>query len=198
MLIKLLQLFFSFMQVGLFSIGGGYAALPLIQNQVVDIHGWITLTEFTDLITIAEMTPGPISINSSTFVGMRVLDDYGTGAGILGAVVATFGSIFPSFVIVSVLAYVYFKYRDLTAMSGLFKGLRPVIIALIASAGLSILILTFTGVKDLLDPPGLDINYIGVALFGAALFFQVKFKKNPIYTMLGSGIIGGLIYLLTG
>ena len=92
----LLELFWSFFQVGLFSIGGGMAAMPLIQNQVVDIHGWLTLTEFTDLITIAEMTPGPIAINSATFVGIKVI-------GIQGAIVATLGCILPSCIIVSTL-----------------------------------------------------------------------------------------------
>ena len=81
-----LQLFFSFLQVGLFSVGGGYAAMPLIQSQVVEQHPWLTLHEFTDLITIAEMTPGPIAINSATFVGIRI-------AGIPGAIVATLGCI---------------------------------------------------------------------------------------------------------
>lgn len=88
----LIKLFFSFIQVGLFSVGGGYAAIPLIQSQIVDIHQLMTMEEFTDLITIAEMTPGPISINSSTFVGTRL-------AGPFGAVLCTIGCIIPSFVI---------------------------------------------------------------------------------------------------
>ena len=88
----LTQLFFAFIQVGMFSVGGGYAAIPLIQNQIVDIHGLMTLPEFTDLITIAEMTPGPISINSATFVGMRL-------AGIPGVLLCTLGCIIPSFCI---------------------------------------------------------------------------------------------------
>ena len=81
-----IQLFLSFIQVGMFSIGGGYAAMPLIQSQVVQGHGWLTMSEFTDLITIAEMTPGPIAVNSATFVGIRI-------AGVPGAMVATFGCI---------------------------------------------------------------------------------------------------------
>ena len=89
-----LQLFLSFLQVGMFSIGGGYAAMPLIQNQVVTSHSWLTMSEFTDLITIAEMTPGPIAVNSATFVGIRI-------AGIPGALIATFGCILPSCIIVS-------------------------------------------------------------------------------------------------
>ena len=89
-----LQLFISFLQIGLFSIGGGYAAMPLIQNQVVELHPWLTLQEFTDLITIAEMTPGPIAVNSATFVGIRI-------AGIPGALVATLGCITPALQMIS-------------------------------------------------------------------------------------------------
>ena len=94
-----IQLFLSFIQVGMFSIGGGYAAMPLIQSQVVQGHGWLTMSEFTDLITIAEMTPGPIAVNSATFVGIRI-------AGVPGAMVATFGCILPSCIIVSILAMI--------------------------------------------------------------------------------------------
>ncbi len=96
---ELIQLFWSFFQIGLFSIGGGYAAMPLIQQQVVELHPWLTMTQFADIMTIAEMTPGPIAINSATFVGIQV-------AGIPGALVATLGCVMPSCVIVLTLAYV--------------------------------------------------------------------------------------------
>jgi chromate transporter len=101
-----LKLFLSFLQIGAFSIGGGYAAIPLIQSQVVDVNRWLTLKEFADLITIAEMTPGPVAINSATFVGTRI-------AGFGGALAATAGCVLPSCVIVSFLAYLYYKYRNL-------------------------------------------------------------------------------------
>ena len=97
-----IQLFLSFVQIGLFSVGGGYAAIPLIQSQVVETHEWLTMNEFTNLITIAEMTPGPIGVNSATFTGLQI-------AGIPGAIAATFGSIFPSCILVSILALVYSK-----------------------------------------------------------------------------------------
>ncbi len=106
-----LQLFWSFFQVGLFSIGGGYASMPLIQSQVVNLHHWLTLTEFTDLITISQMTPGPIAINSATFVGIRL-------AGFAGAIVATIGCILPACIIVSILALLYFKYKNLSVIQG--------------------------------------------------------------------------------
>lgn len=184
----LLQLFWSFFQIGLFSIGGGYAAMPLIQNQVVELNKWLTLTDFIDLITIAEMTPGPIAINSATFVGTRI-------AGLGGAIVATIGCILPSSIIVSLLAYLYFKYSNLKLIQGILGGLRPAVVALIASAGLSIIILSFWGEHGV----SLDIttlNIVSVCLFSASLFLLRKFKPNPILVMLGSGFIGGIIYLI--
>lgn len=162
--------------------------MPLIQNQVVNLHHWLTLTEFTDLITIAEMTPGPIAINSATFVGIRI-------AGIPGAIVATIGCIFPSCVIVSLLAWIYFKFKELTVVQGILSGLRPTIVALIASAGLSIFILVVWG-EDGFSTNPLTINLVSVLLFTVAIFILRKWKPNPIYVMLGSGIIGGAIYLL--
>ena len=98
-----LELFLSFLQIGLFSFGGGYAAMPLIQGQVVNGHHWLSMTEFTDLITISQMTPGPIAVNSATFVGIRI-------AGIPGALVATLGCILPSCLIVTLIASFYFHH----------------------------------------------------------------------------------------
>lgn len=130
----LLKLFFNFIWVGLFSVGGGYAAIPLIQNQIVEVHKLLTMAEFTDLITIAEMTPGPISINSATFVGTRL-------AGPFGAILCTLGVIIPSFIICLALAYFYYKYRNFSGVQTVLSALRPAVVALIASAGLSILLL---------------------------------------------------------
>ena len=186
-MIILLQLFWSFFQIGLFSFGGGMAAMPLIQNQVVDLHHWITLTEFTDLITIAQMTPGPIAVNAATFVGIRI-------AGIAGAIIATFGCIFPSCIIVLFLAWVYRKYKNLAIMQGILSGLRPAVVALIASAGLSILILAVWG-ENGFSLSAYTINWISLVLFTAAVVVLRKWKPNPIYVMIGSGVIGGLLYL---
>ena len=94
-----LELLWSFFQIGLFSIGGGYAAMPLIQHQAIDIHGWLTMQSFSDIMTISQMTPGPIAINAATFVGIQV-------AGIPGALVATFGCVLPSSIIVTILAFI--------------------------------------------------------------------------------------------
>ena len=100
-----LQLLLSFLQIGLLSIGGGYAALPIIQSQVVDLHHWITMREFADILTISQMTPGPIAINGATFVGTKI-------AGLPGAIVASVGVVIPSFIIVLTLAFIYYKYRQ--------------------------------------------------------------------------------------
>lgn len=181
-----LQLFASFLQVGLFSVGGGYAAMPLIQNQVAELHPWLTLQEFTDLITIAEMTPGPIAINSATFVGIRI-------AGIPGAIVATLGCITPSLILVSLLAYVYKKYRDISVLQNVLSCLRPVVVALIFGAGLSILsMVLFNG-----QTPGMEeVNWIGAGSFVGAFVLLKKFKWNPILTMCLCGGVGLILNLL--
>lgn len=130
----LFKLFFAFMQIGAFSVGGGYAAIPLIQEQIVNIHGLMTMEEFSDLITVAEMTPGPILINAATFVGMRV-------AGVLGVLLCTLGCVVPSFCICLTLAHFYYKYRSIKGVQIVLGALRPAVVALIASAGASILLL---------------------------------------------------------
>ena len=181
-----IQLFWSFLQIGLFSIGGGYAAMPLIQSQVVELHPWLTMTQFTDIMTIAEMTPGPIAINSATFVGIQV-------AGLPGALVATVGCVFPSCVIVLILAYVYYRFRGLTMVQGVLSGLRPAVVAMIASAGISIIITAFFS-QGQISLNTRDINFISVFIFAAALFVLRKWKLNPIWVMAGSGVLGVLLY----
>ena len=182
-----LQLLWSFFQIGLFSIGGGYAAMPLIQHQVVDLHAWLTMTQFADIITIAEMTPGPIAINSATFVGIQV-------AGIPGARVATIGCVTPSCIIVTLLAYIYYRYRGLNIVQGILKGLRPAVIAMIASAGISLIILALYGTRELpMDlTAGLDI--VALVIFTAALIVLRVFKISPMKAMAGAGAAGLLLY----
>ena len=183
-----LQLFWSFFQIGLFSIGGGYAAMPLIQAQVVDGRGWLTMTQFADIMTIAEMTPGPIAINSATFVGIQV-------AGLPGALVATAGCVLPSCVIVLLLAFVCYRFRRLTLVQGVLAGLRPAVIAMIASAGLSLFILAVYGQRVL--PADLkSVDLIAVGIFAAAFFVLRKWKVNPLYVMAASGVAGIVLYLI--
>lgn len=182
----ILQLFLSFIKVGMFSVGGGYAAIPLIQNQIVDVLGLMSLEEFTDLITIAEMTPGPISINSATFVGTRL-------AGIPGAIICTLGCILPSFLICLTLAYFYYKYRQLDGVQKVLSALRPAVVALIASAGLSILLLGIFG-----DSPASfgNLRIVECGLFLTSFFLLRKYHLNAIQIIFGTGVIGTLIYLI--
>lgn len=178
-----LQLFLSFLQIGAFSFGGGYAAMPLIQNQVVQLHPWLSQSEFTDLITISQMTPGPIAVNSATFVGTRI-------AGVPGALAATIGCVLPSCILVTVLAKIYLKYRNLSLLQGILKSLRPAVIAMIAAAGVSILVTAFWGnAASLPDPVFIlsNTNLRAVGIFLISLILLAKCKMNPIHVMLLSG-----------
>ena len=174
-----LQLFWSFLQIGLFSFGGGYAAIPLIQGQIVDQHGWLSMPEFTDLVTISQMTPGPIAINSATFVGIKI-------AGLAGALVATLGCILPSCIIVTLIARLYLKYRSMALLQGVLGSLRPAVIALIASAGISILVTAFWGDAVIAFAA---TNWVMIAIFLACLFLLLKCKLDPILVMVLAGVL---------
>lgn len=175
-----LQLFISFLQIGLFSFGGGYAAMPLIQGQVVTAHHWLSTAEFTDLITISQMTPGPIALNGATFVGIRV-------AGLTGAFVATLGCITPSCIIVTLIAHIYLKYRSVSAFQQALTSLRPAVVAMIASAGVTILTSAFWNSQGIVRIA--DTNWYLVGIFVLCLFLLQKCKANPIWIMLLAGAI---------
>ena len=167
-----LELFWSFFQIGLFSIGGGYAAMPLIQNQVVDIHPWLTMTGF--------------AVNAATFVGIQV-------AGLPGALIATIGCIFPSCVIVMTLAYVYYRFRGLSVMQGILAGLRPAVIAMIASAGISLLCMALYGQRTFPADLG-SMDLIALAVFLVGFFILRKWKPSPIKVMAGAAMAGVVLY----
>ena len=186
----LLKLFFAFMQVGLFSVGGGYAAIPLIQEQIVNIHKLMTMEEFSDLITVAEMTPGPISINSATFVGMRI-------AGIPGVLLCTLGCIIPSFCICLILAHFYYKYRTVSGVQVVLGSLRPAVVSLIASAGASILMRGLFQ-AELGDIVLSNLRVVELVIFVVALLILRKYKVSAIAIILGSGVVGTLVYTLLG
>ena len=184
-----LQLFLSFLQIGLFSFGGGYAAMPLIQDQVVTGHGWLSMTEFTDLVTISQMTPGPIAVKSATFVGIKI-------AGIPGALVATIGCILPSCILVTLIARLYLKYRNMAVLQGVLNSLRPAVVAMIASAGISILITAFWGNEAVISFP--DTNWVMAAIFVLCIILLQKFRMNPIWVMLLAGVINTAASLIGG
>lgn len=185
-----LQLFLSFLQIGAFSFGGGYAAMPLIQEQVITLHNWLTFDTFANLVTIAEMTPGPIAVNAATFVGTQV-------AGPLGAIVATIGCILPSCIFVTLLAFIYGKYKNMALLQGTLGSLRPAVVSMIAKAGLTIIISAFflSGTIALTIS---NISFRMIAYFVVAVFLLRKVKLNPILVMLLCGtaeVVFTLIFL---
>ena len=172
-----IELFISFLKVGAFGFGGGYAVIPLIRSEVVDAHHWLTMSEFADIITISQMTPGPIGINSATFVGLKI-------AGILGAAIATLGCIFPSCVIAGIFAFLYVKYKKLTALQSVLHMLRPAVVAMIAVAGIGI-------IKNVMwiDEAYKMLNFHMLGIFIICIILLRKFKINPIYVMVLAGVL---------
>lgn len=164
------KLFLAFLQIGCMSFGGGYASLPLIQ-QVVLQHHWLNKTEMAQLITISQMTPGPIAVNAATFVGQRV-------AGTMGGIVATFGCIFPALLICTILVMFYMHYRKLDFVQKVFARLRPIIIALIGAGAISILQSSFS-----------TSVFFTIVSFGICLFLLQKKKTSPIWVMVFSGLM---------
>lgn len=170
----LLQLFLTFAKIGAFSFGGGYAMIPLISKEVVDVRNWLSMQEFIDVIALSQATPGPIAINSATFVGYKV-------TGFWGSVAATLGVVTPSFAIMLILGYLFFKYREMPLVKDIFKGIRPVVVALIMSAAISVLPSTLTGVV-----PGVVAGLSIVAILGL--------NVDPIVVLLAAGLSGLILY----
>lgn len=170
-----LILFWSFLKIGIFGFGGGYAILALIENEVVDTHAWMTTAEFTDIVAISQATPGPIAINCATYVGYSATDS------ILGSAIATFAVCLPSLILASLAARFIYKFRDNKYVDAAFKGLRPAVVGLILAAGL-----TLINHDNFTD-------YISVIIF-AVVAVCSYFKVNPIFLLMLSGIAGYLIY----
>ena len=171
---SLIKLFLSFFKIGLFSFGGGYAMLPLIKKEIIEVHGWLTNAEFIDIIAISEMTPGPIAINSATFLGYRI-------SGILGSVVSTIAVVLPSFIIMSLIFHFVNKFKDSPYSDWFFRGIRPIVLGLIASAAVSVAMDAFVDIKSVLITLG--------------IFYIVTFKRlNPIIAIIIAGIMGVIFY----
>lgn len=182
-------LFWTFFKIGLLSIGGGYAIIPLIQEQVVDRFGWISTKMFTDIITISQMTPGPLAINTSTFVGLQI-------EGIPGAVAATAGCVFCG-IVICLFLYCFFQRHEGSAyVFAVLKGLKSTSLGLILSAAATILTLAFWGSESIPAGQALSgINWMAVGIFAAAFFLLRRWKPNPILVMVASGLAGLLFYL---
>jgi len=177
-----LELFATFFVIGMFTIGGGYAMLSLIQNEVVTVHGWIDDVTFTDIVAISQMTPGPIGINSATYIGYDVLAN--TGAGefmcVLGSFTATFAVVLPSFIIVLAICKVYDRFKDHYLFNGVMTGLKPAVIGLVGTAALG------------LATPENFIDWKSFVLCLMA-FTGLFFKKIGPFSALGLGALAGLI-----
>jgi len=171
-----LQLFITFFKIGIFGFGGGYAMLSLIQHEVVENYAWVTQQEFTDIVAISQMTPGPIGINSATYIG------YTSTGSILGSIVATFAVCLPSFIIVLTIARIFTKFQNNRYVSDAFKGLRPATVGLIAAAAL------------LLMNPENFIDYRSILIFGASFILTMYCKVSPILTIVLAGVAGLLLY----
>ena len=135
------KLFLTFLKIGLFSFGGGYAMIPFIQREIVEKNNWMGYKEFLDIIGISQITPGPIAVNSSTYVGVKTL-------GIIGAIVATIGVSLGSFILVIFITKKIEKVKETHVLDNIFKGIRPIVIALIVSSAYSIAQSSFTNIKD--------------------------------------------------
>lgn len=182
-----LNLFITFFQIGLFSFGGGYAVLALINHHVVEVQHWLNAKEFADIVTLSQMTPGPIALNSATFVGQRM-------AGFLGSVTATIAVILPSLIIVLILGYIYTQHKNHPLIASVLKGLRPVVTALIASAGLGIVVYTvFNDSAIPWDFSQLDLAITIMILIG--IIVQRKTKWDSLIIISLSGVIGLVLSL---
>ncbi|MGI5838717.1 MAG: chromate transporter [bacterium] len=167
-------LFISFFKIGAFSFGGGYAMLPLIQKEIIERHGYLTLEEFSDIIAIAEMTPGPIAINSATFVGYKT-------AGVAGSAVSTFGVVLPSFLVILLAAVFFTRFQKHPAVQNIFRGVRPVVIVLIVAAAVGI------GKISLLDGAS-------VVIAAAAFVAMLRTKLHPVAIIIAAGVAGTMFF----
>ena len=177
-----IELFLTFFVIGMFTIGGGYAMLSLIQNEVVTVHGWITDGTFTDIVAISQMTPGPIGINSATYIGYEVLSNAGASEFmcILGSFTATFAVVLPSFLIVLMLCKVYERWKSHYLFMGVMDGLKPATLGLIGTAALG------------LATPENFIDWKSFVICIVA-FAALYFKKIGPFAIIGLGAIVGLL-----
>lgn len=184
-----LQLFYTFFKIGLFGFGGGYAMLSLIQGEVVTRYGWLTTQEFTDVVALSQMTPGPIGINSATYVGYTSLINagYSSAVAVLGSVTATFAVVLPSFILMITISRFFLKYQKHPSIEAVFKGLRPAVVGLLAAAALVLM----NGENFGIAPKQVVVSLI---LFTGTFTLSMKRKANPILLIVVSGIIGYLVY----
>lgn len=179
-----LHLFYTFFKIGLFGFGGGYAMLSMIQGEVVTRYGWLTPQEFTDIVAISQMTPGPIGINSATYVGFTA-----TGS-VWGSVIATLAVVLPSFILMLALSHFILRYRKHPVMEAVFSGLRPAVVGLLASAALALM-----NTENFGSPTEDTRSFIiSCVLFLIAFIGTRRYKLNPVGLIAACGVAGLLLY----
>lgn len=189
-----LQLFYTFFKIGLFGFGGGYAMISMIQVEVVTRHEWLSSNEFTDIIAISQMTPGPIGINSATYVGYSAVVNagYSHAVGILGSTIATVSVVLPSFILMVLISKFFLKYQKHPIIASVFEGLRPGVVGLLAAAALVLMNRENFG----------TYNWqilTSIILFAGTFIASYRYKVNPILLIVICGIIGYVTfgYILT-
>ncbi|WP_148371655.1 chromate transporter [Bacteroides bouchesdurhonensis] len=179
-----IQLFYTFFKIGLFGFGGGYAMLSMIQGEVVTRYEWLSSQEFTDIVAISQMTPGPIGINAATYVGFTA-----TGS-IWGSIIATFAVILPSFILMLTISKFFLKYQKHPVVESIFNGLRPAVVGLLASAALVLM-----NTENFGSPTKDTYSFIiSIIIFLVTFIGTRKYKANPILMIIACGIAGLLLY----
>ncbi len=188
-----LDLFITFFKIGLFGFGGGYGMLSLIQHETVEQHKWLTSSEFTDIVAISQMTPGPIGINSATYCGYQaVVNDpagYSQAMAVLGSFTATFALVLPSLILMILISKMFLKYMRTNTVQSVFMGLRPAVVGLLAAA--TLLLCT----KENFSSPSENVwqFWISVFLFIVTFFGTLVLKINPIKMIVMAGFAGLLL-----
>lgn len=187
-----LLLFYTFFKIGLFGFGGGYAMLSMIQGEVVTKYQWLTTSQFTDIVAISQMTPGPIGINSATYVGYSAVVNagYSPAMGVLGSAMATFAVVLPSFILMFTITKILIKYRETELVDTMFSLLRPTVVGLIAAAALILM------TPENFSTPSINPwqFYISIFLFVAAFVGTQFFKINPIKMIIVCATAGFILF----
>ena len=191
-----LQLFYTFFKIGLFGFGGGYAMLSMIQGEVVTKYAWLTTADFTDIVAISQMTPGPIGINSATYVGFKAIENAGMTRteAVCGSLLASFSVMLPSFILMLLISAFFMHYKDHKSVQTVLKWLRPVVVGMLAAAVLLLLNEENLGV---FDKENLQL-YVSIGLFIMAFIATYFWKIGPIKVILMAGLFGGLFYSFIG
>lgn len=182
-MISIWAIILNFLKIGAFAFGGAYAVIPLIEEQMVTNTGWMTFAEFSDLVAIDELTPGPIIVNSSTFIGMKL-------AGIQGAVAATLACVIPGMIVSLLLVWLYTKYKEIPVITEMIRTLKCMSVALIFSVLLKMFM-------SAVFPEGIgNINILTLAMVAVSFFLLKRYKANPLLVMLMCGAINLVVNLI--